>query len=225
MRLFKNLSGGRIYDELVHMFSEADPLRVLRRMHEFDLLKFLHPNLRFGAELERLFASIGETLTWYHLLYIDVPVERWFVYFLALLDRVKDGAAHEALERLSVPPRVRRKVMAARQHCREVLFEFYRDPQLPASRIYTLLHPLDIEQVLLMMAKARKETAKRYISLFLTHLRATRVSLTGEDLKRLGIPPGPRYKRLLTALLDARLDGTVETNEDEVAFIRSAARI
>ena len=222
MRLFRSLSGERIYDELVLMFSEADPLRVLRRMHEFDLLKVIHPNLRFGVELERLFGAIGETLTWYHLLYIDVPVERWFVYLLGLLDRVKDGAALEALERLAVPPRVRKKAMAAREHCRDVLFEFYRTSAMPASRIYDLLRSLDIEQVLLMMAKARTETAKRYISQFLTHLREVKVTITGEDLKRLGIPPGPRYKRLLAALLDARLDGAVRTEEDEIAFVRNA---
>jgi len=54
LKLFNKLSGERIYDELVLMFSELDPLKVLRRMEELDLLKFLHPNLRFGAELERL---------------------------------------------------------------------------------------------------------------------------------------------------------------------------
>jgi len=220
MKLFDRLSGERIYDELVLMFSELDPLRVVLRMEEFDLLKFLHPNLRLGTELERLFVSIGETLTWYRLLYLDTPVERWFVYLLGLLDRLKDDAAQEALERLSVPPRVRKRVMTARMHCRDVLFEFYRDRRVPPSRIYDLLHPLDIEQVLLMMAKARKEPAKKFISLYLTHLREVRVSLTGDDLKRMGIPPGPRYKRILAGLLDARLDGRVKSREDEVRCVR-----
>lgn len=223
MRLFTKLSGERIYDELVQMFSEADPLRILKRMHEFDLLKFIHPSLRFGTELERLFTAIGESLSWYHLLYIDMPVERWFIYLLGLLDRVKDGAAQEALTRLSVPPRVRRRVMAAREHCREVLFEFYRGGSLPDSRVYELLKPLDIEQILLMMAKTRKESAKKYISHYLTHLRGVTVSLTGDDLKRFGIPPGPRYKRLLEELLDAKLDGAVRTEQEEVAFVKRAA--
>jgi len=220
LKLFNKLSGERIYDELVLMFSELDPLKVLRRMEELDLLKFLHPNLRFGAELERLFAGISETLTWYRLLYLEVPVERWFVYFLGLLDRLKDEAAQEALERLAVPPRVRKRVMASRLHCRDILFEFYRDARLPASRVYDLLHPLDIEQVLVMMAKARKEPAKRYISLYLTRLRNVNVSLTGDDLKRMGLPPGPRYKKILAGLLDAKLDGAVATKEDEVAYVK-----
>ncbi len=220
MKLFDRLSGERIYDELVLMFAELDPLKVVRRMEELDLLKFLHPSLRLGAELERLLVSIGETLTWYRLLYIDTPVDRWFVYLLGLLDRLKDDAAEEALERLSVPPRIRKKVMAARRHCRDVLFEFYRDRRIPASRIYDRLHPLDIEQVLLMMSKARKEPAKKYISLYLAHLRDVRIALTGDDLKRMGIPPGPRYKRILAGLLDARLDGIVRGREDEIRFVR-----
>ncbi|MHB8845277.1 MAG: CBS domain-containing protein [Nitrospirota bacterium] len=223
MKLFNKLSGERIYDELVLMFSELDPLKVLRRMEELDVLKFLHPNLRFGAELERLFISIGETLTWYRLLYLEKPAERWFLYFLGLLDRMKDGAAEEALERLAVPLRIRRRVMAARTHCRDVLFEIYRNGTVPASRVYDLLHPLDIEQILLIMAKARKDPAKRAISLYLTKLRSITVLLTGDDLKKLGIPPGPRYKKILAELRDAKLDGAIATKEDELAYVKRAA--
>lgn len=220
MRLFSKLSGERIYDELVLMFSEQDALKVIKRLQEFDLLKFLHPGIKVTPLLEQLFVSINETLTWYRLLYLDIPVERWFVYLLGLLDRVKDEAAGEALKRLAVPLRVQKRVMAAREHCREVLFEFYRSPRVPPSRVYDLLKPLDIEQILLMMAKARKEPAKKYISLYLTHLRNVRVSLTGDDLGSMGIPQGPKYKTILAGLLDARLDGLVSTRDDEVGYVK-----
>jgi len=224
MRLFDRLSGERIYDELVLMFSELDPLKVLKRLRELDLLKFLHPGLRFTAELERLFMDIGESLTWYRLLYLDVPAERWFVYLMGLLDRLKDDAAEKALERLAVPLRVRKRFMVSRQHCRDVLLEFYRSDHIPASRIYELLRHLDIEQLLIMMAKARKESAKRYLSLYLTRLREVRISLTGDTLKELGLPPGPRYKKILGGLLNAKLDGRISTEEDEIEFVRKAVK-
>lgn len=48
--------------------------------------------------------------------------------------------------------------------------------------------------------------------------------LTGDDLKRLGIPPGPAYKRLLDALRDAQLDRLVLTQSDAVAFIHQQVR-
>jgi tRNA nucleotidyltransferase (CCA-adding enzyme) len=39
--------------------------------------------------------------------------------------------------------------------------------------------------------------------------------LTGEDLKRMGIPPGPRYRDILTRLQNARLDGAVSNRAEE----------
>jgi tRNA nucleotidyltransferase (CCA-adding enzyme) len=74
-----------------------------------------------------------------------------------------------------------------------------------------------------MMAKARKDPAKRAISLYLTKLRTVNVLLTGDDLKKMGIPPGPRYKKILAGLLDAKLDGTVSTKEDELSYVKRAA--
>ena len=87
--------------------------------------------------------------------------------------------------------------------------------------MYALSTPLDIEAILLMMAKARQERARKYISLlYLPHLRNVTVTLTGDDLKQMGIPPGPRYKKILTELLDAKLDGEVMTHDDEIAFVK-----
>ena len=52
MKLFNRLSGERIYNELLLLFSEADPAKVLRRMRELDLLKFIHPALKGSSETE-----------------------------------------------------------------------------------------------------------------------------------------------------------------------------
>jgi len=220
MRLFDRLTGARMYGELVLMFSEAEPVKLMRRMRELDLLKFIHPSLRGSVHLERLFTLVNETLTWFRLLYLDVKIEPWYVYFLALIDHVKDSAAAETLERLAVPARIRERVHHSRVLSREVLYQFSRDRQMKASRVHNLLSPLDTETILLMMAKAKQEHAKRYISLYLTRLKAVHVILTGNDLKKLGIAPGPRYKKLLAELLEAKLDSAVVTPEDEIAFIK-----
>ena len=223
MKLFNRLTGERLYAELVLMFSEADPLKILRRMKDFDLLKFIHPGLKGPVETERLFAGIGETLTWFRLLYLDLKIEKWYLYFLGLLDRIKDTAVEETLERLSVPARLRERMRQARVRYRDVLYVFNKEPGLPPSRVYDLLAPLETEAVLLMMAKAKQETAKKYISLYLTHLRSVKVMLTGDDLKVLGILPGPRYREILKELLDAKLDGLVRNRGEEIEFARKKA--
>jgi tRNA nucleotidyltransferase (CCA-adding enzyme) len=225
LKLFHRLSGDRITSELQLLFSETDPARVLKRMSDFDLLKFIHPGLKASAETERLFEQIGEALTWFRMLYLDgVRADKWFVYFLGLLDRVKDATADEILERLSIPARTRERVRQAREKYRDVLYVFYKEQDLRSSALYHLLSPLDIEALLLMMAKAKQEEARKYISLYLTRLREVKVTLTGDDLKTIGIPPGPRYRRLLAELLDARLDGLVKTRDEEINFIKTRSK-
>ena len=76
-----------------------------------------------------------------------------------------------------------------------------------------------------MMAKAKTDRAKKNISLYLTSLRSITVQLTGDDLKAMGIPPGPRYRRILADLHDAKLDGLVKDREEELAFARERAGI
>ena len=220
MRLFDRLTGERIYTELVLMFAEAEPIKGLKRMKELDLLKFIHPSLTVTLNTDKLFDDLREALTWFRLLYLEIPLEKGFVYFLGLLDRLKGPEAEEALERLAAPMRVRERVREARIRCHDVLPILSREPLLAPSRVYALLHPLEIESVLLMMAKARQERARKYISLYLTRLRSVTVTLTGDDLKKMGIPPGPQYKLILAELLDAKLDERVRTAEDEKEFVK-----
>jgi poly(A) polymerase len=43
--------------------------------------------------------------------------------------------------------------------------------------------------------------------------------VTGHDLKALGLQPGPQFKRILTAIEDAQLDGRISTREEAIAFV------
>jgi poly(A) polymerase len=44
--------------------------------------------------------------------------------------------------------------------------------------------------------------------------------LTGDDLKQMGIPQGPVYKRLLDAVREAQLDGTITTKEEAIELVK-----
>jgi poly(A) polymerase len=46
-------------------------------------------------------------------------------------------------------------------------------------------------------------------------------AVTGNDLKALGLKPGPDFKRLLDAVREAQLDGLVRTRDEGLALVRS----
>jgi len=51
--------------------------------------------------------------------------------------------------------------------------------------------------------------------------RHVRPALTGDDLRALGLTPGPIYTRLLDRLLAARLDGEVSDEAGERELLNS----
>jgi len=62
--------------------------------------------------------------------------------------------------------------------------------------------------------------ARRHIQLFLNKLCYIKPALTGDDLKRMGIAPGPRIKEILNVLHEARLDGKVKSKREEEELVR-----
>ncbi len=44
--------------------------------------------------------------------------------------------------------------------------------------------------------------------------------ITGEDLKALGLPPGPLFSNILDQVEDAQLDGELKTREDAIEFVK-----
>jgi tRNA nucleotidyltransferase (CCA-adding enzyme) len=90
--------------------------------------------------------------------------------------------------------------------------------------IYHLLMSRDIESVLFSMALTRDSEKKKAISHFLLELRNVKPALTGNDLKNLGITPGPEYSDILRKILDEKLMKRLHTKEEEIEFVRRLLR-
>jgi len=48
--------------------------------------------------------------------------------------------------------------------------------------------------------------------------------LNGDDLKSLGLAPGPRYREILDAVEEAQLEGSLTTRDEALAFVRERCR-
>jgi tRNA nucleotidyltransferase (CCA-adding enzyme) len=78
---------------------------------------------------------------------------------------------------------------------------------------------LPAEFLLYTMGRAEEEGVKKAISLYFTELKRVKVSLRGNDLKKMGFVPGPIYAQILQAVLRARLEGKISSRQEEIDFV------
>ncbi len=218
MDFFKNLSGRRVFGELRHLLSENDPAAPMDKLNDYDLLKVIHPSLKWDENMRQMFDDITRVLSWHDLLFLDETYMKWAVYFLALLGRSSLRSCRDVCSRLELSDQMTAFFCRQRAEVLKCLRWMERHQPLKNSVIYHRLAPFKVELVLYIMAVTDNEHIKRAISKYFTHLRDIRVRIGGRDIKRMGITPGPVYRRILQAVLDARLDGRLKTRQDELDY-------
>ncbi|MEZ4598931.1 MAG: CBS domain-containing protein [Syntrophotaleaceae bacterium] len=224
MGFLEKVGGPRVLNELILIMKESDPLPAILRMAEFKLLQYIHPDLNHTDRLRSLFANARRAINWYDLLFTGEPCRRWTVYFLCLLSNLDREGVCGVCRRLSVTPRLIELFTDQREEIHRLtnqlfLRETRRNPATP-SEVSAWFQGLATEVLLYGMARAENEQVQKTISHYFTHLRSMAPALSGEDLKQMGIPPGPLYKVILQELLDGRLDGRLLTRKDEKEFVR-----
>lgn len=222
MDVLTKVGGKRLLSELIQIFREAHPENAVSRMWELGLLPPIHPALKPVPEIMRILQETSQILAWFRLLYLNETCEQWQVYLLGLTDRLKQDEFEQTCQRLAMPGRMMTKVFSHRQRVHSLLASLQRrlryDTDLKNSEIYKLFHGLPLEMLLYLAARAQDEQVRRYISLYMTHLRNMRCELKGTGLQKMGIPGGPDLGRIIEQLLVARLDGEVINIREEKAL-------
>jgi tRNA nucleotidyltransferase (CCA-adding enzyme) len=217
MDMFDRLSGSRLYEELMLTFKETEPVMTLKKLSEFGLLKVIHPNLIFNHELESTLLSMFETFAWFDLLFLEEKPDKGILYLMALLSGITDEERKAAIERLSTPPKISGVITKGILQSKNIIG---RLPVNDPVELYHLLKGIDLETLLFSMAVCKDKKKQKSISWYLIELRKVKPILSGENLKKMDIPPGPVYSKLFAELLDERLRGKVKSKEDEERFVR-----
>lgn len=220
MNLFDRLSGSRLYEELLLTFKETEPVKAVKRLSENGLLKVIHTSLVFDQEMEARFQAVHDTLSWFNLLFLQEKPDKAALYLFALLSGLPDAEREAALDRLSAPAKSKEKHGRDILKAREVIRLL---PLYDNAKLYKILSSLDLEAILFAMALTPDNTKKKEISHYLLELRNIKPLLSGADLKKMGLNPGPVYSGILRALLEEKLKGRVKTREDEETFIKKSA--
>ncbi|MBC8434237.1 MAG: CBS domain-containing protein [Desulfobacterales bacterium] len=220
MDFFRRLSGRRVFSELRQILGEENPTSAIIRLHEYDLLHVIHPSITLTKELVALFNSVKKVLSWHDLLFLEESYMKWTVYFLALIRHCDQETTHGICRRIELAPRYIDIFIKERFEADRCLYWMERHLPLSNSTLYHQLKGFRIELALYMMAETKSENVKKSISYYFTRLRHIQSSVTGKDLIKMGLDPGPIFKEILQAVLDAKLNGRLKTRNDELGFVK-----
>ena len=206
--LANRVTGDRWRRELERIFAEERPVPPLRRAAGLGLLAALHPALNAAGGLERLAAAQSNA----GLDAAGPPGVTESDCLAALVCGMTLGEGEEVIRRLRLARRQARLV-------RDTIELRRLESDLAAvhcpSRLARLLEPLG-EAALTAWAKiGDNPSAVAAIRRYLSELRYVRPALRGGDLLALGAVPGPALGALLAQLRAARLDGRVQSADDE----------
>jgi tRNA nucleotidyltransferase (CCA-adding enzyme) len=218
IELLARVTPARIRHELERILQEAAPEQALKRLAALDVLAQFHPALVVDEWIERQFARLRLAL---HQPDADPrlvhePIER--LYWGLLVLRLP-ATVHVALqERLALRGETQRLMRGLQQLGEAALL--LADPAAPPSALVALLDKIEgVAQALYLVADVEPQITER-LRQYQAEWQQVRPLLTGADLERMGLPPGPLYGRILDTLRTARLDGLIQTREEELALVK-----
>ncbi|MBA7469551.1 A-adding tRNA nucleotidyltransferase [subsurface metagenome] len=208
--MLDTISGDRIRYELECILKEERPEKILRRAEELGVLPKLSPALKGNGWLAKKFGQARQISS------PNMPPVGLYLTILVL--HLTDEEVEQFMAKLRLP-----KSLA--QALRDTIglkakLPSLGKPELAPSTIYRLLHDYSPQAVTANSLACDSPVAHQHIQLFLKKLRYVKSALTGNDLKKMGIVPGPRMKEILQRLHDARLDGKVTSKQGEVDLVK-----
>ena len=216
--LIASLSAERLRHELDLILEEEQVVAMLNRLAELDLLQPVHPALAWNDTKQERFInglslardghskaippSAGKSLLGWH----------FWLFDLALADI-------QSLERrLHFHAKLLESLLAA-----SALFTDL--PSLAClmkpSQCVTRLEELPLTAVYAVFLSVPDGQARQNLHHYLETWRHVKPKTNGHDLKKRGLPPGPRFQQILTRLRQAWLDGEVKTEIEEMELLNT----
>jgi tRNA nucleotidyltransferase (CCA-adding enzyme) len=214
LRFMKQISAERIRRELELALEEEKRVQVLRHMQQLGVLKSIHPGLKWqpsmaGLLLRPISSSTLQVWGLENVNLTDVGFILWFVQLSAsAIPAITERLRFTADQRAAA-------IAAARLRASE--------SNLKKLKISRLVSALEREPLIAVFALYLLNSNNRFgqkLHRYAKEWRHVNSHLDGNDLKKLGLKPGPEYRSILERLRSAWLDGEVKNVAQEKALLK-----
>jgi tRNA nucleotidyltransferase (CCA-adding enzyme) len=219
-KVLEKVARQRLNQELKLIYREPSPLKIMHRLDQLGLFNALYPRANPDQKTWKLLAGIEDILQWLREREWDARPDAELAYLSALLFGLESADRSAIIKKLYL---ARERGLLVVTACREApaLLSKLSESELNPSMVVRHLEPLPFEALLLAHALSDDQVVKDHLKLYMDGLRYVRPRLNGSDLKKLGLKPGPRYRKIIESLKQAVLDGEVRTPQEEMNYVIS----
>lgn len=211
---FSRLSVERVFNELELLFQNKITLALFQYIKKYSIFKLLNIKL----EIKDDYLNQARNLEVYLEEFAEknYNIEEWILRMAIFTEELDEKVIDNWNIRSSW-----KNILLAFSKYKELLVDLGKN--LEPFQIVNILVPLSNGEVIILLLKA-KGRAKENIYKYLVSLQKVEISINGNDLKKLGLKPGPVIKEILADIYKARLEGDIKTRPEQLAYAEELIR-
>ena len=225
IKMLEKVQPQRLRDELILILKENYPLKQIRQLERLAGFNFISPHMSLSKSGWKFLRSLEREIKWFTKAY---PSRRlldiWLIYLIGLMDALGINKAKSICRNFVFCKGEEKRILSYKRISPKFVLDL-SSSKIKPSRIFSLLEPLSYEIILLIKAKYNNRYIQGHIEDFFEIYNGMRIYVSGHDLHSLGVKPGPNYQRIFSRVLSAKLNGLVETKEEELSLIRQLIKI
>jgi len=220
-KMLSRLRKKRLAEELILILKEEKPENVLKRMEGLGALKYFLPGVKINLNTMKQFCKAREVYKFWEQNFTEEKIELWLMYFFCIINRLEIDEIQRICKKLMFKQKIVDRINFIYENVDSVIeFTSQRNKILP-SLIYSKLKEVPVEALFFIMIINKSKIIKERITDFLKKYKKEKLYITGKNLKKLGLEPGPIYSYLLNKLLYAQLDGKLHSKKEEIKFVKN----
>jgi tRNA nucleotidyltransferase (CCA-adding enzyme) len=186
------------------ILEEPHALSMLKRLEELDLLAVIHPALANFNQSDLATVKSEDAV-------LQNRNSRWILWLMHLPDQEMEFLN----ERLRFPSDLLKILHSASSLNANLTAVVGLKP----SKAVEFLESYSIKAIEVLSRAAQDEKIRNILDKYLSEWWYVKPKTTGHDLKKRGLPPGPKYSEILRRLRAAWLDAEVKSEEEERALL------
>lgn len=218
LTLLNEISGPRLRHELDLILLESNVGAALRAMDRMSILEVINPNLTWNSAVEARIAYLNQPAaradwkTETHESQLNLRQVLGYCYWL-------EDFAPEQLERLSARLHIPTRVVSAVSDTGKLRRLLPELTTLKPSQVVRALKGISPLALTAVYQSTQDPALREPLRLYMTRYASVKPLHTGDDLRARGLAPSPEFQKILNALRDAWLDGSVSSAEEEKALL------